>query len=240
MIHPVIRVISFLVFAAYLSRPHTLQLITAAFLLSGLFIFTQAKIKHALSMLLRLRWLFLSIVIIYGWFTPGETFLFDSTWFPTIEGLQQGVVRVSALILIVMAVSALIAVNNKQQLLTAICWLSYPLKWFGISRERLAIRMALTFNAVAEFKTLFSSTHSTAEKATWKVRLKTISQKLTDVYLAALRKAERESEIEMDVHLEKVTSPPVYQWSYIAALIILFAAMGIIELNHLHFDFIYT
>jgi energy-coupling factor transport system permease protein len=156
--HPVIRILSFLVFTLFISRAVAIELAVAAVLLSGcMLVVDSASLVNAWRMLIRLRWLFASILVIYFWFTPGETPViagFDSTWLPSLAGMHLGAQRVATLVLIVMAVNLLLAVTMRPDLLSALVWLGYPLKYLGVPAERLALRLVLTLETVPEVQTL--------------------------------------------------------------------------------------
>jgi len=155
-IHPVIRVISFLLFSGFVSLADGSYLLTGASLLAGLYCLTHpVYLLSAFTMMRRMRWFFLSIIIIYAWMTPGRTIAIPvmsdhEAWLPTIEGIALGLMRVLSLALILMAVNLLLRCTSQQQFIMAIYWLAVPLSLFGISRERLSIRIALVFDVLHE------------------------------------------------------------------------------------------
>lgn len=152
--HPVIRIVSFLVFALALSFGTGPQLALGALLLAALLAVMRGRgLRGALAMLSRLRWLLLSILVVYLWFTPGTPLLsWQAAWIPTREGAELGVMRVAMLAIMVVAVNALIAATARERLLGALYWLSMPLRPFGLSRERLVLRMVLALEALAELQ----------------------------------------------------------------------------------------
>ncbi|MFV2059025.1 MAG: hypothetical protein ACC707_21415, partial [Thiohalomonadales bacterium] len=101
----------------------------------------------------RLKWLFFSILLIYLLLTPGRP-IFESlhSWF-TYEGLYLGLLRVSALVVLILAVNLLIQVKQQAELSYAIIWLLSPLKYLGFPVDKLAIRISLTFKYVDELQT---------------------------------------------------------------------------------------
>jgi len=156
--HPVIRILSFLVFTLFISRAATSELAVAAVMLSGCMLAVDfTSFVNAWRMLRRLRWLFVSILVIYFWFTPGEALViagFDAAWLPSLAGIQLGAQRVATLVLVVMAVNLLVAVTPRQDLLSALVWLCRPLKYLGVPAERLALRLVLTLETVPQVQTL--------------------------------------------------------------------------------------
>ncbi|MCK5383711.1 MAG: hypothetical protein KAJ65_08085, partial [Gammaproteobacteria bacterium] len=71
-VHPLIRVVALLIFIAglALARPLLLAAGIGLLLLLNILAGFPAPGK-LLQMILRLRWLFLAILLVYGWWTPG-------------------------------------------------------------------------------------------------------------------------------------------------------------------------
>jgi len=155
-VHPVIRVVLFLVFAGFVSIATGSQLIIGGLLLAVLYgLSGPVHLKPAFAMMRRMRWFFLSILIIYSWLTPGQAIPLPvsssyQAWLPTIEGIASGMMRALSLTLILMAVNLLLRCTSRQQLITAIYWLTTPLHLFGVSRERLSVRIVLILDLLYE------------------------------------------------------------------------------------------
>lgn len=151
--HAVIKIISFLVFGAAVASGSGAMLLLAVLLVAMLYLpgmgNAHPHLKTALMMLKRLRWLFLSILVLYLFFTPGRLLWPGVLWGPTVEGLQQGGLRIAALVLIVAAVNWLLASTEQDEFLSAVIWCLRPLVWLGLPHERLAVRIALTLEAVS-------------------------------------------------------------------------------------------
>ncbi len=157
--HPLIRVVCFLIFAAWLAWGDLQRLLFGALLLAVVHaLVAPAAIVAAGNMILRLRWFLLSLLVVYGWFTPGRALgpasAAGASWLPTAEGLAEGLLRCAALALIVVAVNLLLRTTGREQLLGAIHGLARPLAPLGLSRERLALRMTLVMEAVGEVRRL--------------------------------------------------------------------------------------
>jgi hypothetical protein len=154
-VHPVIRIVIFLIFAGFVSLAGSSQLIVGALLLVTLYCLAKpAYLISAFGMIRRMRWFFLSIFIIYSWLTPGQAVAFPFTayasWLPTTEGIVSGLMRAASLSLILMGVNLLLRCTSRQQLVMALYWLASPLRVLGISRERLSIRIALVLEMIGE------------------------------------------------------------------------------------------
>jgi len=170
-------------------------------------------------MLRRLRWFFLSLAVLFFWFTPGEPLLIAdavwSMWSPTWEGLAQGVVRIGALVVIVLAVNIVLATTHREQLLAGLLWLGAPLEKLGIHRERLALRVALVLGAVPRVQELLGAARRgvVIDRARGFAQIGAMAGR---AFETALREADGASLSPLAVQLG--TAPPLWQWTLPAAL----------------------
>lgn len=157
-VHPVLRILCFIVFSLFLALGNLGQLGVATILVVLLFITTGSQSLAGLwPTLRRMRWFLLSIFIIYAWLTPGPVLfsgLQPSSWLPTTTGLIQGGQRMLALILIIASVHWLLFVTPRNPLVAALYWLAAPLQLFGISRQSFAVRISLILTNVMKVQTL--------------------------------------------------------------------------------------
>ena len=71
--HAAIKIISFLVFGAAVSTGNGQVLLAGMLLVAPLYFFAEdAHLHGAFNMLKRLKWLFVSIFVVYLFFTPGQ------------------------------------------------------------------------------------------------------------------------------------------------------------------------
>lgn len=106
---------------------------------------------HFLILLKRMRLFFISIFIIYAFGTPGEYVWQPSLIFsPTFEGLNLGLMQIEKLVISLAALSLLIVTSAKENLIVGLYMLLSPLKFIGLSVERFAARLLLTFEYVEE------------------------------------------------------------------------------------------
>jgi len=104
--------------------------------------------RHKFMQLLRrTRWIMLSLLLIYAWSTPGhalpESF---GTFGPTREGLLDGALQLIRLLAALAALAILLERLHRQQLIAGLYTLFAPLRLIGLSRERFAVRLALTLH----------------------------------------------------------------------------------------------
>ena len=207
--HPLIRVVALLVFVTglALARP---ALLSAGFgLLLLLYFLTGFPATSVLlRMVLRLRWLLLAILLVYGWWTPGTSLLpAIGAWSPTTEGLEVGCLRILSLVLIVAAVHLLLQVTARSELLPAIIQLIRPVTTQA-ARERVAVRILLSIEAVTQVQSLVSDTLK--EHPLYNRKLSTLGVAARVLYRAVLDRAARTGEDVIDVI--ELQPPPLWQW----------------------------
>ena len=207
--HPLIRVVALLVFVTglALARPALLGAGTGLLLLLNLLTGFPAP-GVLLRMVLRLRWLLLAILLVYGWWTPGiSLFPAIGSWSPTIAGLIVGFLRMLSLVLIVAAVHLLLQVTSRSELLPAIMQLIRPVTTQA-GRERLAVRILLSVEAVSRVQSLVSDTLK--EHPLYNRKLSTLGDAAQVLYRAVLDKAAQAGVDIIDV--VELESPPLWQW----------------------------
>ena len=231
--HPIIRVVTFFVFSLSMAFGHALHLVLAAVLLVlGYILEQKSQFTSNWLMLKRMRWLFLSIFIVYFWFTPGEPLISAiQNYSPSVEGIRMGFYRVCSLIFIVLAVTLLVRTIEKNELVSSILWLLKPLHFIGFPHERLAVRMALTLDYVIEVQDVYTSKSdsnqtkseegdvihgSETNQSQLSQRLNKLSESSTQLFEKILQRAKLTESHEIIVKLEY--RPPVLQWCYPAVL----------------------
>ena len=103
--------------------------------------------RRFFNLLRRSRWILISLLAIYLFATPGQS-MWEMPYLPspTFEGLQEGLMQLGRLISVIAGLSILLTLLSREQLIAGIYGLLYPLHYLGISRERIAIRLALTLH----------------------------------------------------------------------------------------------
>jgi len=119
-------------------------LMTAGLILLGAFSISRHKF---IQLLRRTRWIMMSLLLIYAYSTPGQP-LSDSLGMfgPSREGLLDGVLQLARLLAALAGLAILLDHLHRQQLIAGLYTLFAPLQWIGLSRERLAVRLALTLH----------------------------------------------------------------------------------------------
>ncbi len=228
-VHPLIRVLCFLIFAAWLAWGGLQQLLFGALLLACVYlVVAPASIRTAGVMIRRLRWFLVSLLFVYGWFTPGRPFGFDAgsvltPLMPTAEGLAEGVSRCAALMIIVLAVNLLLRTTTRGQLLSAIHGLARPLAVLGLSRERLALRMMLVMDAVEDVRRIVIDRLAAGREGVRGPRA--AGEFASGLLLHVIAEADRHRPEQVTVSLDG--PPSALQWCFPALLWGMFYAAGL-------------
>lgn len=122
----------------------------AALLLAGaplLIVAWMLSATRLCTLLRRTRWIMLSLLFIYAYATPGEAVWAPLAQFsPTHEGLIDGLLQLCRLAFALAGLAILLGLLPQRQLVSGLYTLAYPLRYLGLSRERIAVRLALTLH----------------------------------------------------------------------------------------------
>jgi len=125
-------------------------LVPARLLMAGglvlVFAFALSRRKF-IQLVRRTRWIMLSLWVIYAYSTPGQALAGQLGVFsPSREGLLDGGLQLMRLLVALAGLAILLDRLHRQQLMAGLYALFAPLQWLGLSRERLAVRLALTLH----------------------------------------------------------------------------------------------
>lgn len=107
------------------------------------------------QLLRRMRWILISVFLIYAYSTPGDSLWLELGAFsPGRDGMAEGLLQLLRLTTVLAGLSILLSLLSPAQLVAGLYTLAHPLRLVGLSRERFAVRLALTLsyaeNAVPE------------------------------------------------------------------------------------------
>lgn len=146
---------------------HVLPLVVSSILL--LLVILLIRAVDFLLLLRRARWLLLSILLIYAYATPGEFVShFPDALAPTYEGLQNGGIQALRLVVMLAALSLLLATSSRAQIMAGIYQLLKPFRLFGLQPERFAARLWLTLHYVEHMP---SGTLRTLRQQHWDINV---------------------------------------------------------------------
>lgn len=145
MFHPATQILAWcmLVAAMQVLTPGMLLLVAGLVLLCA---FAVSRHKF-LQLVRRTRWIMLSLLLIYAYSTPGQALPESFGVFgPTREGLLDGTLQLTRLLAALASLAILLDRLHRQHLIAGLYTLFAPLRLIGLSRERLAVRLALTLH----------------------------------------------------------------------------------------------
>jgi len=104
---------------------------------------------RVVRLLRRVRVLAVAIVVLFGWFTPGEALLAEWPGLsPTREGVAMALVHVGRLVVVVSAVALLLERLPLERLVGGLYSLARPLRLIGLSARDVALRLLLVLRFV--------------------------------------------------------------------------------------------
>ena len=155
-------------------------------------------LSAAFKLLRRVRWLLLSILLIYTWLPLGT--LQDSLW------LAAG--RIGLLLLILFALQALVLNMPQEEIVMGLYQVLLPLVLLGLPREKVVLRLMLTIENIAKMPEIVRQ-QQTATPTT-QSRFSRISQRLMSVITGILSHCETASHGE--VMINTAHGVPAWQW----------------------------
>lgn len=112
--------------------------------------FLFAPVRHeGWRLLRRTRWLMAVLLLTYAYALPGAALWPAWGWAsPSVEGMQQGALRVGRLTLMLAGLAVLLAYTSRPRLVYGLYALVKPLTWLGFDRRAFAVRLGLTLDYV--------------------------------------------------------------------------------------------
>jgi len=212
--HPAIRILCFLILIVFLARTdlHVLPVYLVAFAIVAakniLFI-----IKSVGPFLVRLRWFWLSIMLLYAVMVPGDPVIkITADLGLTRAGLLEGFERCVSLLLVLLYFSLFNAYTDKSAWTAGIFWLLKPLRIFGVHIEKLSLRLAMTMQAVNDLQQERKKIRNgISVLSDWKQ----IPDRIATVFTHVLSRAEQQESREYIFEHEPVR---LYQWIFPVSL----------------------
>ena len=227
IMHPVIRVICFLLLSGFVVFGGLYELALGLLVVSSVVLIKRFQsLELSLRIVRRMKWFFISILVVYLWFTPGTPILdIDIKGLPTVEGVSTGFLRVMSLVLIIFAVNYFVSAIARSSLVEAIVWLLVPVKWLGIDNGRVALRIALVLELIPrvqqivldvkqdylEHGTALTNNQGKTMPANIKARLLTASRLIEQLFIRVVDEALNMPQER--ISLAGSSNPPTVQWS---------------------------
>ncbi len=154
--HPVFRLLGLMALAVFLFRYRLAGLVVAEILILGLaWAGDRGAPGRIYQSVRRLRWLLLSIAVIYLWIAP-EPVPGQPAWLPRWPDIAVALERAGVLVVLVSAVQLLRQNTPPEQMAAALVVILKPLTWLGVDVESLSRRIALTLETVPQTAELVS------------------------------------------------------------------------------------
>lgn len=163
--HPAVPILVWIMLALLVQRLQgTILLTTCVVLILLALKLCAAQMR---SLIKRTRWILIVLLFIYAYTTPGgAVFPQFGILSPTWEGLSDGATQLGRLLSVLAGLAILLTLLPQTSLISGLYSLMYPLRWFGLSRERFAVRLALTLeNAESAMRDTASDWRNTIDDA---------------------------------------------------------------------------
>jgi len=147
--HPAIKIVSLVILTIFSTQGSWLTLFISTLFLLPFYLHLPDLWLTVIKMLLRLKWFFLSIFILYYYYTPQINSLEAQSLF-IVNNFVPGLFRISVLVTILFAVNLFIKTSSKEEILAALVWLFSPLKFFHIDSERISLRAVLSLQYIED------------------------------------------------------------------------------------------
>jgi energy-coupling factor transport system permease protein len=143
--HPATQILVWICLACVVQAMQSMLLHGLAILL--LIVAAKTHAQRLFTLIRRTRWILLSLLVIYAYLTPGEV-LWTASYLPspTHEGLLDGLLQLSRLVCVLAGLAILLTLLTRTQMISGLYSLCYPVRYIGLSRERIAVRLALTLH----------------------------------------------------------------------------------------------
>ena len=222
-LHPAIRII-FLLFLciASASANHAQLLFTFLLLSVGFGLGQIPLLIKTLKLFYRLKWLFISILLVYLFLTPNSS---PNGHFAAFEA---GVIRIASLLLLIAAVNLLVQSASPSEFLAGLLWLMAPLQKCGVPTHRIAVRMALTLEMIPQLQNQFQNSNPTLEAKPIRKDLRHYVAGLANI--AAERVQTTLSHIECycisDIEIVSLSAPNLLQILLLLGLMAIYVDLG--------------
>ncbi len=151
MLHPSVKIASVLALAAAVNLAGPQVLAGVAVLLTALLLRHHGAVSFW-KMLRRVRWILLTLLLIYIFSTPGEYIAqWPLAWLaPTYEGIYSSLMQLARLCIMLAGLSLLLATTSRSYLIAGFYLLLRPLRHLGLQPQRFAARLWLTLHYVEQ------------------------------------------------------------------------------------------
>lgn len=222
--HAVIRILCLLVFSVSVIYGNAVDLLFAFLILLSLYLRNKSlDWKTAWHYLRQIRWLLLTIILLYSWATPGQPLFSQyATYSPSQEGILLGIERGISLIFMLAAVYGVLNSMPRQELLAALLFLLRVLPLSVETRTRIAVRVMLSLELLPQIRGYVSAAMQQipgVQKSRWYQ-----ASWLSNVFEQLLQEMEQKEPTWIELPGQQPI--PLIQWGYPLLLGTLFWMLG--------------
>ena len=152
----------------------------------------------------RLRWFWISIILLYSLMPLGMSDTTPQQNTIQLSGLIEGLIRCLALLLVLMYFILLVYPIPLTQLQQSWYWLMRPVKIIGINPQLISMRIALTFHAVHQLQAI-------SERPEQKLSIPQLPQRLFEFLQVAIEKAATQT-LTSNQDENLIPCPGYHQW----------------------------
>lgn len=201
-LHPAVRILMVLAFILLMAHAAWPALLAGTVLAVLALLWTDDQSRRRYRVMLwRLKWFFLSLLVVFAFLTPGDPLWTGAAdWLPSRQGLVQSLMRIWVLVLAVAAVIHLLHACSREALVSGLLWLTQPLKPLGFPAERFAVRLVLTLDVLPELHQLVTTKNAEAQpQVLERKRLQYWAERGAQIYQRALVMAADQPLRELEV-----------------------------------------
>jgi len=162
----------------------------------------------------RIRWLILSILLLYIWLPVGS--ITNSLWLAAE--------RITVLVIMLLALQGLVLNMSRKNIVMGLYTIFFPLKIIGISRELVVLRLILTLDSISQLPMVLKENAYKDEQGV--SRIKNLVEKLINAIMEVLIHSEKIS-LE-SVSIETDSAVPMLQWMLPILIALVFFSMDVI------------
>lgn len=165
----------------------------------------------------RLRLFYLSLVILYAWFSPGDP-LFPAlgALSPSLSGLATAGRYIAMLVVIVTLVQLLMACCRREELVAALRWWLRPCRFLGLDPDRVALRLMLVAQVLPRLRELASNVSGAQQQGRG---VSALVSRASSVFERTLDEAERATPPSLAV--PRLPPPSTREWVAALAVVVL-------------------
>ena len=216
--HPLVKIVCVFVISICIGLASWANILLTAVIILPFYFFKIDYFFSAWRMIKRLKWFYLSILLVYLFFTP-EYNSADSNYI-NLAGLNAGGYRLSILVFIILAVNLLLRTSSKEQLISGLYLLFLPFKWLGINANTFLIRAYLTLEYIQVLdQQLSTQKKDFAAKFSLKKRVSQLAVFISD-WIEQSSQSQQQENKPLSIVLVKY--PPLAEWFSPVLLVLLY------------------